>query len=285
MSRRRYISTTMSTDKRLNRLAVDYGDFAAMLYTWMVPHAADDTTLNGDIEELMAEVIPMRRDKTVADVEGALAGMAALGLIIWDKGRGIIRFPSAAFYAHQSFIKSSNRKEDWEEPEITAPIVPTAEISAEQRETPPNASSLSSPVSLPISSPDPLSLSACPPEPASAGKAPKALLPQKTDVTDAWLAEIRPTWDPLLRDFDEAVRFAMNSEYFRKKPDKRAYIESALKRQLEREGSRTNGNRNDNRRGVQGNPAGSAADEGLLERLTERTDRLLGLLPVQDVRG
>ena len=46
MSRRRYISTSMSIDKRLNKLAVEAGDFAALLYTWMIPHAADDTTID-----------------------------------------------------------------------------------------------------------------------------------------------------------------------------------------------------------------------------------------------
>lgn len=143
MSRRRYISTTMATDKRLNRLAAEHGDFAALLYTWLIPHAADDTTLNGDVEELMAEVIPMRRDKTVQDVDAALNAMAELGLIIRDYEAGFIRFPAAAFYAHQSFIKQANRREDWATPPNTG----------ERRKTPENASSFPSPLSFPSSVP------------------------------------------------------------------------------------------------------------------------------------
>ena len=38
MARRRYISTNISTDPKVNILAEKYGDFAALLYTWMIPH-------------------------------------------------------------------------------------------------------------------------------------------------------------------------------------------------------------------------------------------------------
>jgi len=92
MARRRYVSTTISQDTRINKLAIKHGDFAALLYTWMIPHAADDATLPGDPEELLYQVLPGRRDKTEADVRQALDGMAALGLIIGtDDGR--IMFP------------------------------------------------------------------------------------------------------------------------------------------------------------------------------------------------
>ncbi len=82
MARRRYVSTTISQDTRVNKLAMQYGDFAALLYTWMIPHAADDATLPGDPEELLYQVLPGRRDKTEDDVRSALDGMAALGLIV-----------------------------------------------------------------------------------------------------------------------------------------------------------------------------------------------------------
>jgi hypothetical protein len=90
MARRRYVSTTISQDTRVNKLAVKYGDFAALLYTWMIPHAADDATLPGDPEELLYQVLPGRRDKTEADVQQALDGMAALGLIEWDRINNVI---------------------------------------------------------------------------------------------------------------------------------------------------------------------------------------------------
>ena len=45
MARRRYISTAISTDTAVCKLAKKYGEFAAMLYTWMIPHAEDDAKL------------------------------------------------------------------------------------------------------------------------------------------------------------------------------------------------------------------------------------------------
>jgi hypothetical protein len=125
MPRRRYVSTDISIDKRLNLLARDHGDFAALLYTWMIPHAGDDATMNGDIEEFMATVIPMRRDKTEADIQAALTAMTDMGLLVWD-GRAIF-FPVEAFYRYQSYIPADKRRPN--------------DVSAEQRETPTNAAS------------------------------------------------------------------------------------------------------------------------------------------------
>ena len=48
MSRRRYLSTEVSLDTRINRLALEAGDFAALLYTWMIPHAEDDASITAD---------------------------------------------------------------------------------------------------------------------------------------------------------------------------------------------------------------------------------------------
>ncbi len=59
--------------------------------------------------------------------------------------------------------------------------------------------------------------------------------PKKTLVTQAWLDTIRPEWSPKLRDFDDTIQFATNSEYYRKKPDKQAYILGQLKRAAARE--------------------------------------------------
>lgn len=112
MSRKRYINTTMATDKRLNQLGISGGDFAVMLYTWMIPHASDHADLNGDVEEFMATVIPMRRDKTTEDVVEALSAMCALGLIEWD---GVtIRFPLETFYKHQPYIRGDRRSPDYD---------------------------------------------------------------------------------------------------------------------------------------------------------------------------
>lgn len=139
MARRRYVSTTISQDTRVNKLAVQYGDFAALLYTWMIPHAADDASLPGDPEELLYQILPGRRDKSPEDVQAALDGMAALGLICGtDDGR--ITFPTKAFYRYQTYIKDRNKHRDDDPPDDApkaaqpaAPSQPTPTDTAKQR--------------------------------------------------------------------------------------------------------------------------------------------------------
>lgn len=142
MSRRRYVSTKISQDTRVNRLAIEYGDFAALLYTWMIPHAADDATLPGDPEELLYQVVPARRDKSVEDVQAALDGMAVLGLIEGtDDGR--IAFPAPSFYRYQTYIKDRNKRGgDAPEPaQNSAPSQPEQTDAAEQRKSAQNTAS------------------------------------------------------------------------------------------------------------------------------------------------
>ncbi len=133
MARRRYISTDISIDKRVNQLAMEYGDFAAMLYTWMIPHALDDATLIGDPDELMYTVIPRRRDITVDDVAEALQGMHSLGLIEWDREGGRITFPKESFYKYQTYINAAKRAA------FSAPPQQTPKNTEEHRETPEKA--------------------------------------------------------------------------------------------------------------------------------------------------
>lgn len=148
MARRRYVSTTISQDTRVNKLAIQYGDFAALLYTWMIPHAADDASLPGDPEELLYQVLPGRRDKTEDDVRRALDGMAALGLVV-ATGDGRIMFPPTAFYKYQTYIKERNKHGVDDAPpapqnSATPPPAPTKQTdSAKQRKTAQNASSFS----------------------------------------------------------------------------------------------------------------------------------------------
>lgn len=130
MARRRYISTKISLDKVVNALAVQHGDFAALLYTWMIPHADDDATITGDPEELLMEVAPGRRDKTARDIAAALQGMADLGLIIWDRKQNLIQFPLESFYEYQSYVPFNKRR--------VAPIsesAPPPQITEDQRRT------------------------------------------------------------------------------------------------------------------------------------------------------
>jgi len=124
MARRRYVSTTISQDTRVNKLAVKCGDFAALLYTWMIPHAADDATLPGDPEELLYQILPGRRDKSPEDVQAALDGMAALGLIE-PTGDGRLMFPPVAFYKYQTYIKDRNKHGGEVAPQTPQPPPPS----------------------------------------------------------------------------------------------------------------------------------------------------------------
>lgn len=130
MARRRYISTKISTDKQINKLAMEYGDFAVLLYTWMIPHAEDNTEITGDYEELLLTICPGRRDKSVEDIKQAVEGMLELKLIYQTEkdGRPILAFPSQSFYSYQTYIKENRRK--------------TPQNTEEHREVPQNTASL-----------------------------------------------------------------------------------------------------------------------------------------------
>lgn len=144
MARRRYISTNTSVDKQVNRLGTQYGDFAALLYLLMIPHAEDDATLTGDPDELLATVLPMRRDRDADDVTRALEGMAELCLIEWDREAAVVRFPAASFYKYQTYIPDGKRRganngaQAHEPPQDSAEEKRSAQFSAEQRKTPQN---------------------------------------------------------------------------------------------------------------------------------------------------
>lgn len=202
MSRRRYISTDISTDKRLNKLA----DFPALLYTWMVPHAADDATLNGDVEEFMAIVLPMRRDKTIGDVESALAALCCAGLIQWD-GKTIY-FPVEAFYRYQTYIKVENRRTA----NIDLEQHPSRKNAEEQRETPEKAVSLSPSLSL---------------SPSVSPSVSSADVPPAKRITDDFREEMAIEFP----DLDEGTEFerATNHIAYRKAIDKRLYYRNWLK--------------------------------------------------------
>ena len=135
MARRRYISTSISTDTRVNRLVADCGDFAALLYTWAIPHAADDGSLPADPEELLLLVAPGHRSRTAGDVQVATDKMVALGLLhrLGDR----LYFPES-FYTYQSYISDQRKSArparcDKEQPQNAADLRETAQSTADQR--------------------------------------------------------------------------------------------------------------------------------------------------------
>lgn len=252
MPRRRYISTEMSIDKRLNTVALAHGDFAALLYTWMIPHAEDTAILNGDIDEFMATVIPMRRDKTPEEVSAALEALCDAGLIAWD-GQGIY-FPVASFYKYQTYISADKRRvADYAVGERKSP-----ENAEERRETPKNAEGKDETPDL-DSTPQnaakrrgtaenavSVSLSPSPSpsvSPSLSGAAVAAETPvpppKKTIITEEWLMDERELFRERLPasgfwSFDQVVETRMNGTYFRGCADKRKYIHGQLENAAER---------------------------------------------------
>jgi len=140
MSRRRKVSTTISTDKLVNQLAREAGDFAALLYTWMIPHGEDSASITGDTEELLMTVVPGMRHHTEEDIREAVEAMDRLGLVAWDREAAVVYFDSESFYRHQSYIPEAKRADNsahFQKRHTTAPN------SEEQRESAQKAASLS----------------------------------------------------------------------------------------------------------------------------------------------
>ncbi len=138
MARRRYVSTSISLDKDVNALAEECGDFAALLYTWMIVHAEDDTTITADPEDIYYAVCPRRKDKTPDDVRKAIAAMAAKDLV-WPyttpDGKPRLQFPPESFYRYQTYIPMPKRVyQDLRRSSLISP-----QNAEEHRSTPTNA--------------------------------------------------------------------------------------------------------------------------------------------------
>ena len=114
MARRRSISTDISTDKRVNHLATDAGTFAVLLYTWMVPHAADDGGITSDPDELRLLVVPGIKTNTVT-MQKAISAMENLRLVEREGDR--LFFPPDTFYKYQNYVSTKNRRKSPENPE------------------------------------------------------------------------------------------------------------------------------------------------------------------------
>jgi hypothetical protein len=142
MSRRRYVSTEISTDKAVNRLAMQHSDFAALLYTWLIPHAEDDATFPADPEELLMKVCPGRRDKEPEDIQSALDVMLSMGLIERCDDVRRLRFPTASFYKYQTYVKGDRRNSAQAATHAEQPTS-AAQNAADQRTSAQNAASFS----------------------------------------------------------------------------------------------------------------------------------------------
>lgn len=230
MSRRRYISTDISIDTAVNTLAIK-SDFAALLYTWMIPHCGDDATIRGDAGKIMFMVMPGRRDKTIEEFEAALALIEESGLIVWDRDEKTVNYPSPAFYKHQSYIKDGNRRGAKSTANTRNPE-PDAENSENPRKSAQNAVSLSSSLTVLSSSSVP------PPSSETREETPKPPRVRRVDVespefiafyaefprhqsrNDAWRAwkKLNPD-ESLIYEIMSGLR-ALIPEYRSRPPDK-----------------------------------------------------------------
>lgn len=121
MARRRYISTEISIDSKIAKLAGIGGVLPVLLYTWMIPHAEDNGTITADPFEISLMVLPGFRQLTDEDISKAIDAIIEAGLMI--KLNGKLQFPLDNFYKYQSnlpkdkreFLASGGDIEDWNE--------------------------------------------------------------------------------------------------------------------------------------------------------------------------
>lgn len=73
------IHKSISTSKQVNGMS----DFAELLFTWAIAHADDFGCLDGDPEVVMATIIPMKRSRTVDEVQLAVSEWVDAGLVWW----------------------------------------------------------------------------------------------------------------------------------------------------------------------------------------------------------
>lgn len=131
MSRKRYISTDISTDAKVAELS-SHGFLAPLIYTWSIPHMDDWGRISGDAREFKMQVCP-GLDITIRDVEEAINQVVSIGLWIRYNVNGkwcISISKPETWFKHQSYINKSKRDDD------TGSNYPSSD---KQQETPKNA--------------------------------------------------------------------------------------------------------------------------------------------------
>jgi len=122
--RGRFIRTEISVDPGFNAVARDGNDFAALLFTLMIPHASDDATITGNPTALRLLVVP-GFDKTDTDVRNALDAIEKHGLIEWwDRHEEVVYFKPRSFYACQHNIRHERRR-----PPVASSATPTPTVT------------------------------------------------------------------------------------------------------------------------------------------------------------
>ncbi len=138
MSRKRYISTEISTDNKISELA-ECGLLAPLLFTWAIPHMDDWGRITGNAREFKLLVCP-GLDVTNRDVEDAINHIvnAKLWIRYEHEGKQCISVMNQDnWFKHQSYIGKDKRLDD------SKSSFPTPRNAEEHRELPKNPSSLS----------------------------------------------------------------------------------------------------------------------------------------------
>jgi hypothetical protein len=112
MSRKRNISTDISTDTRVAALAEKAGPFAVLAFTWLIPHADDWGRFTADPMEIKLQVFPAF-NVTTQEIQEALQAIAEVGLITLYQvnGKQYLSFKNS-FYKYQTYIPAAKRRVD-----------------------------------------------------------------------------------------------------------------------------------------------------------------------------
>lgn len=76
MANRRMIGKSISVSEQVNELS----DFAALLFSWLIPHSDDYGVIPGSPRKIKALVVPMRK-QSAEQVDAALKEMQSVGLV------------------------------------------------------------------------------------------------------------------------------------------------------------------------------------------------------------
>ena len=160
MSRRRYISTDISTDAQLAMLA-QHGPLPLLLYTWAIPHMDDWGRMTGDALQFKLLVCPAL-NVTVDEVEQVLEQIASAGLWLRYEvdERYYLAIPPEKWYRYQTYINKAKRSAD------CGSAFPPPPNNEEQRTSPQNAEERRRPAQKAVSpSPSPSPSPTTPPYP------------------------------------------------------------------------------------------------------------------------
>lgn len=102
------ISKSISTSQKLARVS----DFAALLYTWIIPHTDDMGRMDGDNLLIKAKVVPLRK-KSALKIECSLRELEKTGLILRYKVLRNTYLQVVDFHFFQTFKNDRGRKAEY----------------------------------------------------------------------------------------------------------------------------------------------------------------------------